>query len=265
MTAAIREAEVVSDGHRLAARIAAPEVRPTSGARPGLVLCHGFPARDPRAAPDRTYEHLALRIADALGWTVLALSFRGCGESEGSFSLAGWVRDLRAAVAHMIEEEAVDGVWVAGSATGASIALVAAGDDPTVNGVVTMAARADFAEWASHPRRLLEEARGLGLLAANEPRDVDAWSREFRTVEPLEGARRLGNRALFVLHGEADRRVPVDHARRIVEAHGAASFRVIAAASHRLRLDPRAVAMVLGWLDEQALTLGGSRAPITPR
>ncbi len=254
MSVTIREAWVVSDGLRLAARIGEPGLTPRP-LRAGLVLCHGFPARDPAAAPDRTYEHLAGRIAEALGWTVLALNFRGCGDSEGSFSVRGWCKDLSAAVRFLHEEEAVDGVWVAGSATGGSVALAAAGDDPHIRGVATLAARADFSEWAAHPRRILEEARRLGLVEPSEPRDMDAWARELRSVKPLEGARRLGNRDLFVLHGEADRRVSTDHARRIVDAHGAARIRIIPAATHRLRLDPRAIAMLLGWFDEQAAAL----------
>jgi putative redox protein len=35
------------------------------------------------------------------------------------------------------------------------------------------------------------------------------------------------------------------------DAHGEADLRFIAGAGHRLRHDPRAVAVLLGWLDRQ--------------
>jgi putative redox protein len=37
----------------------------------------------------------------------------------------------------------------------------------------------------------------------------------------------------------------------LAEAHGAAELRVINGAGHRLRHDPRAIALLMGWLDRQ--------------
>ena len=39
--------------------------------------------------------------------------------------------------------------------------------------------------------------------------------------------------------------------RLLAEAHGAAELRIVAGAGHRLRHDPRAVAILLGWLDRE--------------
>ena len=36
-------------------------------------------------------------MANELGWAAMTFNFRGCGSSEGDFSLQGWVDDLRAA------------------------------------------------------------------------------------------------------------------------------------------------------------------------
>jgi putative redox protein len=41
----------------------------------------------------------------------------------------------------------------------------------------------------------------------------------------------------------------------MAEAHGSAELRVLDGAGHRLRHDPRAVALLLGWLDRQKSTL----------
>jgi len=46
--------------------------------------------------------------------------------------------------------------------------------------------------------------------------------------------------------------LPVNFRSRVLaEAHGSAELQVIAGAGHRLRHDPRAIAMLLGWLDRQ--------------
>jgi fermentation-respiration switch protein FrsA (DUF1100 family) len=55
-----------------------------------------------------------------------------------------------------------------------------------------------------------------------------------------------------VLQGSDDEIVPVTDARELVDRAGpSAELRIIHAAGHRLRHDPRAVAALLGWLDRQ--------------
>ena len=50
----------------------------------------------------------------------MTFNFRGCGTSEGDFSLQGWVDDLRAAIDHLIEETSPSGIWLVGTNTGGS-------------------------------------------------------------------------------------------------------------------------------------------------
>ncbi|MEZ5227241.1 MAG: hypothetical protein R2710_11355 [Acidimicrobiales bacterium] len=52
-----------------------------------------------------------------------------------------------------------------------------------------------------------------------------------------------------MLHGSEDELVPQLDARMVAEAHGAAELRVIQGAGHQLRHDPRALAILLGWLE----------------
>src|SRR5437588_8010211 len=104
-----------SGGLRLAAHLAQP-ARASSGPRPALVLCHGFPAGPGGAATSaQTYPQLADRLAGDTGWTVLVFSFRGAGTSQGQFSLGGWLSDVRAAVDLAATDDAVTGIWLAGS------------------------------------------------------------------------------------------------------------------------------------------------------
>jgi putative redox protein len=56
---------------------------------------------------------------------------------------------------------------------------------------------------------------------------------------------------MLVIHGDDDESVPVSDARQLAQAHGSAELRILAGGGHRLRHDPRAIAILLGWLDRQ--------------
>ena len=243
-----------SGGIRLAAHLARPPAAALAPGRPGLVVCHGFP-NGPKsaAASGQTYPELADRLAEEAGWTVLTFNFRGTGASEGDFSLGGWLADLRAAVDALLATGEVDDVWLCGSSTGGSLAICAAAEDDRVRGVAALSARADFDDWASHPRRFLEHAREIGVIRDQRfPADIDSWIRELREVRPMALAAKLPPRPLLLVQGSDDDVVPSLDARALADCHGDAELRIIQGAGHRLRHDPRAIAVLLGWLERQA-------------
>jgi putative redox protein len=237
---------------QLAGHLARPPQRSGTGS-PGLVLCHGFPTTITGASEAaQTYPELADRIAKELGWVALAFCFRGAGASEGHFSLGGWLADLQAAVQHMLDLEGVNGVWVAGFGTGGALSICAAARDERVRGVASLGAPADFDELAGQPRRLLEHARDLHLVTdAKFPPSFESWARDLRSVRAVESVAALPPRPLLVVHGTEDESVPDFDARVIGDAHGSAELRILPGASHQLRHDPRAIAVLLGWLDRQ--------------
>ena len=58
-------------------------------------------------------------------------------------------------------------------------------EDARVRGVAMLGARADFDDWAAHPRRFLEHARELGAIRHPAfPPSFEAWAREFRRFRP---------------------------------------------------------------------------------
>ncbi len=240
---------IASDGLRLSAHFARPA---GSGRYPGAVLCHGFPSGPRGAATSAaTYPELADRVARDAGWTALAFNFRGTGTSEGDFSISGWITDLRAAVGVLAEQ--ATGVWVVGSGEGGTLAVCEAAADDRVRGVATLAAPVSLREWTRDPARLIAHARRIGMMhTPGYPDDPGAWGREVTGLDPRAAARALAPRPLLVLHGSADELVPPSEARTLAEAAGpAAELRLVHAASHRLRHDPRAVAVLLGWLVRQ--------------
>jgi putative redox protein len=219
-----------------------------------LLLCHGFPAGPKGAAgAAHTYPQLADRLTAEAGWAVLTFNFRGTGESEGDFSLGGWMDDLRAAVDHALALPQISGVWLAGFSTGGSLALCGAGEDERVRGVAALAAPADFSQWAAAPDRLLAEAGDLGVVrSAGFPDDPDAWARELDELRPLALVGKVPPRPLLIVHGGDDTVVPVVEARALDDAaDGRGELRVLSGAGHRLRHDPRAIAVLLGWLERQ--------------
>jgi uncharacterized protein len=241
---------ILSGDLKLAAHFALP---PAPGRTPGLVLCHGLP-NDPRgaAAVGTTYPELADHLAREAGWFVLTFNFRGTGTSDGDFSAAGWLDDLRAAVTALSERNGVRGVWLAGFGHGGPFAVCEAATDDRVRGVATIAAPSTLRDWARDPAHLLGHARDMGMIRTpGFPSDAAGWVREVARIDAVAAALRLDDRPLLVLHGINDPDVPADDARALADAAPNAELRLVHAAGHRLRHDPRAVATLIGWLDRQ--------------
>jgi putative redox protein len=83
------------------------------------------------------------------------------------------------------------------------------------------------------------------------PTDPETWIRELRETRPLVLAEKLAPRPLLLIQGSDDDLVPALDARALADCHGAAELRIIQGAGHRLRHDPRAIAVLLGWLERQ--------------
>ena len=248
------ESTFPSGGLTLRAHRVVPSSASVGSNPPAVVLCHGFPGGVAGAKSAAVaYPELGDRIAAELGWLVLVPTLRGAGGSEGHFSLAGWLDDISAAVAHVRATALPSGIWLVGFGTGGALCVCAAAKDPAIKGVAALGAPADFDDWASHPRRLVEHSREVGMISdPGFPADPEAWARELRDLRAVEFAPKLSPRPLLVVHGSDDDLVPVFDARVLVDAHGDGELRIVPGAGHRLRHDPRAIAVLLGWLDRQA-------------
>jgi pimeloyl-ACP methyl ester carboxylesterase len=245
------DVEIPSGAVRLAGYVAQPPVAEPEP--PTLVLCHGYPSGALGASlTGRSYPALADRIANE-GWRVVTFTFRGCGGSTGNFSLGGWLDDLLAVVD---QADTFGGptraVWLAGFGTGGGLCVAAAARRAEIAGVAVLGTPADFNDWASHPRRLLQHAREIGAITDPAfPPAMDAWTRQLSDIRPVDDASVMAPRSLLVLHGSDDESVPSFDARVLGDAHGSAELRIVTGAAHDLRHDPRAVAILLGWLDRE--------------
>ncbi len=152
------------------------------------------------------------------------------------------------AAASLSDDEPACACWAGAAVCGLERGGELPGDGVTA--AALLSPRADFDDWAEHPRRFLEHARQIGAIRTpGFPSSLDEWSRAFRRFRPSVAARRFAPRPLLVLHGDEDSSVPVSDARQLAQSHGNAELNVLAGAGHRLRHDPRAVAILSGWLD----------------
>ncbi len=245
--------EIDAGGLSLAGHVYHPGEGPGAN---GLVLCHGFPAGPGGSATSgQTFPEFAERLAADTGWTVLTFNFRGSGASEGDFSLSGWLSDLRAAIDHLVATQPVSGVWVAGTGTGGAIAICEAAEDERVRGVAALAPHADFRDWGSDPAAFLDHTRTIGAVRdPGFPPDMDLWTRELMEIRPVVVIGKIPPRPVLIVHGGEDEVVHLQDSRWLADAtDGRAELRIVPGAGHRLRHDPRAVAILIGWMERQAL------------
>ena len=214
---------------------------------------HGYPSGPAgTAGAVAAMPELADRIADDMGFIAFSPCLRGISGREGDFSIRGWADDVQAAVEHLRSATSAEKVWLVGFGTGGALALCVGGADPEIGGVASLASPADFDDWASNPRQLFEHARQVGITRAEpRPAAIEGWPHELRSYRAVDGAQKLADRSLLVLHGSDDDVVPSFDARVIADAHTSAELHILEGGGHRLRHDPRAMAITLGWLDRQ--------------
>ncbi len=221
---------------------------------PVAILVHGFPSGTIKAAMiGADLPELGDRLATTMGWYAICPRLRGCGKSDADFSLAGWVTDVGAAVTYAETEFEASPIWIVGFGTGGAVGLTAAVEHAGVHGAAVLATPADFEDWANRPDQLIVHSRKVAAISdPSFPQDRKGWRQELQEIRAVDAARRFRDRPLLVLHGSDDELVPTLDARAVADAHGGADLRIIGGAGHQLRHDPRALAMLLGWLDRHA-------------
>ncbi len=120
--------------------------------------------------------------------------------------------------------------------------------------IASLAAPATFSDWFADPLQLRWRMHARWTSSARRSRDRSSrlGHVHMADLDPIAAAQRLGGRPVLVLHGSDDDVVPVSDARMIAEAgRESAELRILAGAGHRLNSDPRAMALLLGWLERQ--------------
>ncbi len=192
---------------------------PNLASREVIIVCHGFHG----AGHDM---HEATLSVQAAGYNALTFDFRGCGQSEGKHTSVGFweVQDLIGAVSYVKSRPEIDPdcIGVFGVSMGGAVAIMAAERCSDIKAIVTDCA------FASLDTILDVNFRYFYRLPAFPfSRPAVWWSRRFaqiggKRVDPVESLRKMKEEGRsiphFIIHGGADKAIPVSEAQLLYEA-----------------------------------------------
>jgi len=221
---------VKSTKEYLAATLWLPKLNATAG----LIFCHGWGGRS-------QYDDLLETLADN-GYFAMRFQQRGYGDSTGRSDLSVWVEDMTACAS--VLKTATNRIWAAGQSTGGTMSLIAAATQACFAGAVSLA------PFCSLEQILRDNAEANAIL---ESRFGPLQEKDHRAADALTRTRGMKKPAL-VIHGIADRTVPIAHGKQLAESIGeTATFFPVEGGDHHLRnVDRRLVIeTILAWLDAQ--------------
>jgi pimeloyl-ACP methyl ester carboxylesterase len=165
----------------------------------------------------------SLNIAGELvghGFNVLMFDLHGCGESEGNTVSGGYYEreDLEGAVDY-VTQRGFEKIGVLGFSLGAVSSLLAAAEDQDIDAVVADSAFADlndiiepeFAKRTHAPKFFLHPILFMVKIM---------YGVDFTAIRPVAVVAQIAPRPIFFIQGETDDMIPVDQARRLLEASG---------------------------------------------
>jgi pimeloyl-ACP methyl ester carboxylesterase len=184
-------------------------------ANPTIVVVHGSEGN--RADPAERMLGIAKDLVSH-GYNVLMFDMRGHGESGGEHISAGLheKNDLLGAIDYVRGRGIENKIGVLGFSMGAAVCLMAAPESEEIDAVVADAAYADivsiieseFAERSDLPGFFIP----IILSMTRNIHDVD-----FTAIKPEEAVKETSV-PVFIVHGEQDEMIPVEHAYRLKEA-----------------------------------------------
>ncbi len=231
-----------SDGHRLVGTLylaRGDEPKPTA------VLLHGCPGLEKNL-------DLAVTLRDR-GWNSLLFHYRGCWGSAGRYDLRTIPRDVLAAVGYLTGCPRVDPgrIAVAGHSMGGWAAIVTAVAEPRLRAVAVYGAAARLgAGLTLSPDQIENE---FTRFLATTPGEFAAQRDEVaERMDAVEAAAALSPRPLLVVHGTADRWVPVEQARELrARAGPGCRYVEVDGANHAFSWHRAMLChLIAGWLDK---------------
>ncbi len=231
-----------SDGHRLVGTLylaRGEEPKPTA------LLLHGCPGFEKNL-------DLAAALRDR-GWNALVFHYRGCWGSAGRYDLRTIPRDVTAAVGYLAGCPQVDAGRIAavGHSLGGWAAIVTAAAEPRLRAVAVYgaAARLGGALALSPAHVELEFTRFLAITPAEFAAQRDEVALR---MSALDAVAAISPRPLLIVHGTADRWVPVAQARELRARAGTPCRYVgVDGANHAFAWHrPQLRVLIAGWLDE---------------
>jgi len=247
--------EFTSEGETIRGHFVVPAGK---GPFPGICKFHGFPG-----SPDQVHG-IATKLAQA-GFAVLTFDFRGFRRSDGIFSLAGEIKDAKAAITHLLESDLTDDwVGIYGASYGGAVTVCSVSNDPRVNAVCLRAPVYDTLWFAKLPgiRPSIEyifETDPSQMHGLEDPEIREAILRhmvpEAEIHNPINEVSKISPKPLLIVHGSEDAIIDLAGVKRLYElASEPKDLVIVESADHNLS-DPRAyeitVSTVVEWFKKQ--------------
>ncbi len=245
--------QILVDGIDIRGEVYLPQ-RYGVGLLPAVCLCHGIPASAPDPT-DKGYALLAERLC-SMGFATVIFNFRGAGASGGNLDMLGWSRDLHAVVSYLHSHRDIDParLGVMGFSGGAAVAVYVAAHDPRVSAVALCACPAEFGFIlrGEDPHELISHFRSISTIRDSDfPSSIPEWVNGFRESAPQQWIDSISPRHLLIVHGDKDEIVEVSHAWSLYhKAREPKEIAIIDGGEHKLRLNNRAMDIVLEWLQK---------------
>lgn len=223
---------------------------------PALCLCHGIPGGGPPDPSDPGYPALAERFSQA-GFITAIFNFRGTGNSEGNFDIAGWTRDLVVVLDYLYNMSEVDRrkISVMGFSAGAAVSVYIASQDSRVSSLIICACPTQFHFATNHDsaESAIAQFRDIGIIRDKDfPTSVADWMAGFNKVKPIAWIENISPRPLLIIQGTNDDVVDPTSALALHERAGEPKeILLVEGAGHRLRLDEQAMDGAINWLTGQ--------------
>ncbi|OFW59325.1 MAG: hypothetical protein A2W01_00825 [Candidatus Solincola sediminis] len=251
--AVVRDFSLDSGGLSIRGKLALPSFASTW---PVVVLCHGIPSGE--VSPDEPgYDSLASRITEE-GAAACWFNFRGTGESEGNFSLPGWIEDLDAVLKALQSSHGpfkyCNAVRAAlmGFSGGGAVSIICAGKGPRLRALVSLSSPSDFTRLINREGLVafIKHARDIGIIRdPGFPASVEEYYEEMLDCRPLDYIEKVSPTPLLIIHGDQDEVVPAEEAGRLYEAaRDPKELFTVAGGGHRLRFDESAMQKALSWI-----------------
>lgn len=181
---------------------------------PVVILCHGL------GANKSDLLGIARFISDA-GYNVFLFDFRGHGESQGKFTSFGYLeqRDLEGAVDYVQQRQGLEkaSIGVLGVSMGASVAVMTAAKDKRIKAVISDSSYQDlYSSLLRHTEVFYHFPRiplGFFLRLAYLVR----FGIDPEYVSPCQVISAISPRAVLIINGASDIRVPAENAKILFE------------------------------------------------
>lgn len=188
---------------------------PAQGSQTTILICHGISANKGNFLGFVPFLHRA-------GFNVFIFDLRGHGDSPGHTISFGpfEAHDVRGAVEYLSRRADSKNIIGYGFSMGASSLLHAMPDLPTVRGVVVDSTFADMTLLGKHQMAFLPAPVGNSMMHA-----IEFWTRielgvPLSHIAPRRHVGVISPRPLLIIHGTADRLIPVSQAQLNFDAAG---------------------------------------------